>query len=579
MKGLKYSEILSRNLELGRALTSDRRYKITVLSNVTVNQLKGILEYALRIKNINAEVSFGNYDNIVQDSANCEEADLIIIFWEPANLIAGGQFNIDLFGLDKTNELLSRVQNEMDIVFRNLKTAPLVLMNSFCPLLFNKSCLRKNNFDSLCSALNEYAEHNKPNNTLLVSIETVIAKISIDKAFNARFFYSSSALYTIDFYKEYAADVLPSMLSVNGFTKKALILDCDNTLWKGIIGEDGPQGISMSAQTADGVIFEEVQTLVLELVSKGVILAICSKNNPQDIDEVLVTHPQMRIRDKDITIKKVNWDDKVSNIKSIAAELNIGLDSIVFVDDSSFEVELVRNNLPQVQALQVPATLSEYPGMIRRNMGLFFNLHSTSEDARRVELYKDEALRQDTRDKFQNMEEYLRSLEIKISLYVDEEKFIPRIAQLTQKTNQFNLTTKRYTESEIKSYIDAKDYSVVAFEVKDKFGDYGTVGVVILKVNQNKHTVAVDSFLMSCRVIGRNIEFAVFNFLIKHLVCSGFVKIETSYIKSTKNEQVKDLYERMGCSVISSDQNESHFKLNITNNNIINVDYIDVSYG
>jgi FkbH-like protein len=574
---MKYSEILSCNLELGRALTSMRRYKINVISNVTVNQLKDVLEYSLRSKNINAEVSFGNYDNIVQDSGNCAEADLIIIFWEPANLIAGGQFNIELFGLDKTNELLNQIQSEMDIVFHNLKAAPLVLMNTFCSLFFNKSSLRKNNFESLCSALNEYAERNKPNNTLLVSIEKIIAKISIDKAFNARFFYKSSAPYTIDFYKEYSADVLPSMLSVNGFAKKALILDCDNTLWKGVLGEDGSHGISMSAQTADGVIFEEVQTLVLDLVNKGVILGICSKNNPQDIDELLVTHPQMRIRDKDITIKKVNWDDKVSNIKLIATELNIGLDSIVFVDDSSFEVELVRNNLPKVQVLQVPVNLSEYPGMMRRNMELFFNLHTTSEDAKRVEMYKDETLRQDSRHKFHNMEEYLCSLAIEISVYVDVEKFIPRIAQLTQKTNQFNLTTKRYTESEIKMKIDSKDYSVVAFEVKDKFGEYGITGVFILKINKNENMAVIDTFLMSCRIIGRNIEFAVFNFLIKHLDCLGIQKIEMSYIKSAKNEQVKDLYELIGCSVISSDRNGSHFKLNIADYNVINHDYINIS--
>lgn len=550
MRVMKFAEILKANKEAGKALASERPYNIAVLSNITSNQIKDILEYSLRLHNINAQAQFGDYDNIVQDSEKFKDADLLVLFWEAANLISGAQYKIELMNAAETSALLDRVRGEMDMVFKNLERASLVLMNMFSPSLFNSRNLRSNNFSLVCEALNGHASRNKPPNTILVDVGGVISRVSGSKAFDSRFFYSSKSLYTVDFYKEYAAHIKPAVLSANGLAKKAIVFDCDNTLWKGILGEDGPDNISMSSQSRDGVVFEEVQSLALALARNGVLLCLCSKNNQKDVDEVLASHPDMKIRDKDLALKKVNWDDKVANLRAIAKELNIGLDSIVFVDDSNFEANLVKESLPQVTVLQVPAQLGDYPGMIRENMGLFFSLSVSAEDAKKTGMYKAQALRDGEREKFHTVEEYLRSLDMKIIIYKNAAGFIPRIAQLTQKTNQFNLTTKRYTEADIERFINGCGSRVFCFGVSDKYDDSGIVGAVIISVADG--IAEVDTFLMSCRVIGRSVELAVFDWVVGYFRKLGVQTVKAEYRKTPKNGQVLKFYDQFGLKVSES---------------------------
>ena len=577
MKELKYAAILKENQRLGEALKEERPYRIAVLSNVTVNQIKEILEYSLRLNNINAETRFGEYNTIVQDSAKYNNLDLIVIFWEASNLVAGGQYKTVLMDEKEISALIGRVRDEMELVFKNLKNSSLVLMNLFSSLLFNNWNLQSNNFDTVCAALNEHIELNKPPNTLLVDIVNVIAKISVEKAYDSRFFYSSKALYTIDFYKEYVRQILPALLSANGQAKKALVFDCDNTLWKGILGEDGIDKIAMSSQTPEGAVFEEVQSLALGLAKNGVLLGLCSKNNPQDVDEVLFSNQHMKIRDKDLVIKKVNWDDKVTNLKAIAQELNIGLDSIVFVDDSNFEVNMIRDNLPQVTVLQVPSRLSEYPGLLREHLGLFFSRSRTAEDLKKIEMYKAQASRQNERAKFHTLEEYLSSLEMKINMHVNALKFVPRIAQLTQKTNQFNLATKRYTETDIEEFIRSTESRVICFEVSDKFSDNGIVGVAIILLH-DQHA-EIDTFLMSCRVIGRNVEFAVFNWIVKYLKRLNVQTVLSTYCETLKNGQVKDFYEGIGFLLTEVSEKTKMYKADINSLKTNNLNYLEVTGG
>lgn len=574
MKEMKYAEILKANKALGEASAGGRTYRIAVMSNVTVNQLKEVLEYSLRLHGINAVAEFGDYDNIVQDSTKFKDADLVVIFWEAANLVGGVNYKAGLMDGREIEELLERVRGEMDMVFRNLEGASLVLMNMFSPMLFNGWSLRRNNFSSICATLNEYADRKKPANTLLVDIENIIAKISVAKAFDSRFFYSSKAPYTIDFFKEYAVYVRPAALSANGLAKKALVFDCDNTLWKGILGEDEIDNLVMSSQTHEGSIFEEVQSLALELAKGGVLLGLCSKNNPDEVDEVLSKHPDMKIRNGDIVIKKVNWDDKVSNLKAIATELNIGLDSIVFVDDSSFEINLVRENLPQVTVLQVPARLSDYPALMREHAGLFFNLSRTSEDAKKTEMYKVQALREGERENFHTMEEYLRSLEIRIFIHIDPTALAPRIAQLTQKTNQFNLTTKRYTEADIEGFVKSQTHTVVGFGVSDKFGDSGIVGAVIISFSENK--AEVDTFLMSCRVIGRNVELAVFDWVLGYIKRRNINTVSAEYRRTQKNAQVMHFYGKLGFKVLENTETVKRYAADIGALTKNHLDYLEV---
>ncbi len=578
MKNLKYSEILKANRELGKSLGGSK-FEITILSNIITSQLNDILEYCLRKRNINAYVKSGDYDNIVQDSEKFKNSNLVIIFWELANIIDGLQYIANIMSNGEIESLLSKVKSNIDFVLTNLKNTSLVLFNKFSSLIFNYENIKSNNFDKIFQNLNKYLEQKVQSNTIFIDIDKLISKVSIEKSVDFRYFYSSKALYTIEFYKNYAEYIKPIILSANGKTKKAIIFDCDNTLWKGIVGEDGFDGIEMSSKTQNGVVFEEVQHLALELNKRGILLGICSKNNPQDVDKVISNHPDMKIKDEHLTIKKVNWNDKVSNLKGMANELNIGLDSIVFVEDSSFEVNFIKEYLPQITIFQVPEKLSEYPRMLREHINLFYNISESKEDLKKAEMYKQQAKREHEKSRFSNLDDYLKSLELKLTIYINYNLLIPRISQLTQKTNQFNLTTKRYTESDIKIFVNSNKYRVFAFNVSDKFGDYGITGLSIVKLDNEIKSADIDTFLMSCRVIGRNVEFSFLDFIINCLKDLGIISLSSCYIKSLKNEQVANFYEKNGFELIKSFDNEKSYRLRLEKYKSKNLEYIGVEIG
>ncbi|HAZ10353.1 MAG TPA: hypothetical protein DCY56_04530 [Candidatus Omnitrophica bacterium] len=578
MNTLKYSEILKVNREMGRNL-SDKRYEIVVLSNIITHMLNDILEYYVKMENINAHVKSGDYDNIVQESEKFRNSNLVIIFWEIANIIDGMQYKANIMNNDEIEAALSKIKAEIDFTLTNLKDASLVLFNRFSSLIFNYKTLNVNNLDKICENLNRYLEQKKSSNIILIDTDRVIAKGGIEKSLDFRYYYSSRALYTIEFYKNYAEYIKPIILSANGKAKKAIIFDCDNTLWKGVLGEDELGSIEMSSRTRDGAIFEEVQHLALELNKKGILIGLCSKNNPQDVDEVIAHHADMKIKDEHIAIKKVNWGDKISNLKAIASELNIGLDSLVFVEDSDFEANCVREFLHQVTVLKVPKELSEYPNMLRGYLGLFYNISESKEDMVKAKMYNQQSKREQEKTKFSNLDDYLKSLDLKLTIHIDNQTIISRISQLTQKTNQFNLTTKRYTEFDIKKFMEDKKYKIFDFNVKDKFGDYGITGLCIVLVDYSNRRAEIDTFLMSCRVIGRKIDFSFSDYIIEHLKELDVELLEAKYIKSLKNEQVFNFYERIGFELINGNESEKSYRLKLSNYRPKCLEYIKVEDG
>jgi FkbH-like protein len=366
-------------------------------------------------------------------------------------------------------------------------------------------------------------------------------------------------------------------LAANGKSKKAIIFDCDNTLWKGILGEDGFENIDMSVKSKSGIVFHEIQSLALALNKQGIIVCLCSKNNLTDINEVIRDHPDMLLRDEYITIKKINWIDKATNIRQIAEELNIGLDSIVFVDDSQFEINLVKNQLPDVKVLQVPEKLHDYPQMLRSNLGLFYNLNLTQEDLIKSQIYKQQNEREEFKSSFSDVENYLISLELKIKIFVDDFSLIPRMAQMTQKTNQFNLTTKRYTEIDIEKFVNSNNSKVFAWSVSDKFGDNGITGLCIVILNAKE--AVVDTFLMSCRIIGRNIEHFIMDFLIDNLKKEKINTITAKYIKTARNAQVADFYKKCSFDYFFETNIDTTFILEIKKYKSKNINYIKLENG
>lgn len=578
MKELKFSELLRLNAELADAMKGER-YEITVLSNIITHQLNEVLEYSLRLENINAHVASGNYDNIVQDSQKFSKSNAVIVFWEACNIVDGLQYKANTMNAEEVQEVVNKVKSEIDFVLENLQQAGLVLFNKFSSLVFNRDIIKENNFDRICKELNAYLETKAKSSVILIELDKIIATVSCEQSVDFRYYYSSKALYTVNFYKAYAQFIQPILLSVNGKAKKVLVFDCDNSLWKGILGEDGIEKIEMSLKTKGGVVFEEAQYIGLDLSKRGILVALCSKNNPQDVDQVLQAHPNMILKEENITIKTVNWEDKVSNLRSIAQQLNVGLDSLVFVDDSDFEIELVKKNLPQVSVLKVPTETYAYPQVLRSISQLFYTMAETKEDGARATIYKQQFERESEKKAFGNIENYLKSLEMEVTVAIDELGQLARVAQMTQKTNQFNLTTKRYTEADILAFMESNDHSVLAFEVKDKFGDSGITGVSILKFTDNFETVAIDTFLMSCRIIGRNIEFAFFDFLMGHLINKGTKHIKATYSKTPKNEQVAKLYDQLGFEVVRQAEEMHEYELDVADYNYQNITYIKINHG
>jgi FkbH-like protein len=572
---LKYSEILKLNKEFESKLTSSS-YDITILSNIVVHQIKEILEYPLRGEGINANVDIGDYDNIVQDSKKYQDSNAIIIFWELCNIIDNLHYKIEFLDKDQFNEILKKTKTEIDFVLRNLQKTSLVLINKFTALSFSSLNIRKNKFEELADQLNQHLEKKIPANVRVVELEKVVANIGLGKSLDLRYFYSSKALYTVDFFKAYAEYIKPLVMSVNGKAKKALIFDCDNTLWKGTLGEDGFDNIEMSSKTKDGAIFAEIQAISLALNKQGVLIGLCSKNNPEDVDEVIKSHSDMQLSSEHITINKSNWSDKVANLKEIVDELNIGLDSLVFIDDSSFEVNLIKEQLPEITVLQVPKELHEYPKMLRENIGLFYNFSFTAEDRTKKEMYNQQANREAVKKKFIDIGDYLASLELKMIILKNDQSIIPRISQLSQKTNQFNLTAKRYTEGDIENFINDPSSTVYGFSVSDKFGDSGVTGLSIVTVNQTTETAEIDSFLMSCRVIGRNIEYAFLDYIIQNIKEKKIRVLKAKFNKAQKNDQVKEFYDKCSFILTKSTDSVRHYNLDINNYEPNRLNYIEI---
>ncbi len=577
MENLKYTEILQLNKALVGTIKS-KPYEIGVLSNVTVNSIKEILEYSCRLNQIEPKVEIGNFDNIVQDSTVLKNKNLIIIFYDVLNIVDQVSEFFEDLEEEKYNNLKNKLFTEIDIIFENLSNTASVIFNSFSSTYYNNNNIQVSKVEIFVKDLNAYVEQKKTSNVSIVNIDKLFAYIGFKQSIDYRFYHSSKAPYTFAFLKNYVAEVETVFLRNTGKLKKAIIFDCDNTLWKGVIGEDGIEGIDMSANSKSGKFYHLVQRIAVFLSKRGVIVGLCSKNNEQDVLDVLRNHKDMILKEEHIVIKKVNWVDKASNLRAIASELNIGIDSLVFVDDSSFEINLIKEQVPEILTIQVPTAISDYSDLILKNVYTYFNLVLNSDDAKKTEMYKQQFGRENSKTAFSSIEDYLASLEIELTVVKNDKAHMPRIAQLTQKTNQFNLTTYRYTESQVSHFMADKKHEVYSMFVKDKFGDNGLTGVCIVKEDEkDPRNVILDAVLMSCRIIGRNIEFVFVSHIIKDLTKKGYRTLEANYIPTPKNAQVENFYDKVGLNVIENVGGTKHYSLSIANFEPKKVDYIKIS--
>lgn len=381
------------------------------------------------------------------------------------------------------------------------------------------------------------AEHS---NVKVIDITEFTGNYTKSELFDWKFYFISQMGMNPKLHKEFKAWYAKKLNSIALKRKKCLVLDLDNTLWGGVLGEEGIEGIKIGGDYP-GKAFLYWQEALLNLSKNGVILTVCSKNNEIDVLEAWEKNPFIRLKKEQFAAYRINWVDKATNIKALAEELNIGLDSFVFIDDNPTERELIKQMLPMVAVPDFPDQPYELPIFFRQIVEDYFKVYSvTDEDKKKTAQYKANAQRAQAQSAFTDFGAFLESLNIQITVEVANEFNLQRIAQMTQKTNQFNLTTHRYTDADVREFIE-NGWKVWCISVADKFGDNGITGVIMVKPDGE-----IDTFLLSCRILGKGIEIAFVKKIFTLLAEDGFTELKAQYLPTTKNVQVKAFWEKVG---------------------------------
>lgn len=376
----------------------------------------------------------------------------------------------------------------------------------------------------------------------IADVQAVQSRIGRERMFDPKFYVNSSMTLAPDALPDVSLQIIKIIAAVRGQFKKCLILDLDNTTWGGVIGDDGMENIQIGS-LGIGKAFSELQRWAKALKERGIILAVCSKNTDHIAREPFERHPDMVLRLEDISIFVANWQNKADNIRYIQSVLNIGFDSMVFLDDNPFERNLIRDQLPTVTVPELPEDPAEYLPYLRR-LNLFETASYSAEDTKRTAKYQEEAKRVNLQESFSSIDDYLESLEMEAEVVPINTFNTPRVAQLTQRSNQFNLRTIRYTEKEISDIATSLNYHSQCISLHDKFGDYGLISVLILKYQTN--TLFVDTWIMSCRVLKRGVERFVLNHLVELARQNNCTTIVGEYLPTPKNGIVKDHYTNLG---------------------------------
>lgn len=380
-----------------------------------------------------------------------------------------------------------------------------------------------------------------------VDLLSVQLSLGRERFYDPVLYYNAKVNVALESWGYVAEQVFHVISSLQGKVKKCVILDLDNTLWGGVIGDDGLSGIEIG-ELGRGHVFTNLQLWLKSLKLRGILLAVCSKNDEDNAKLPFLEHEEMVLGLSDFAVFYANWEDKATNIRRIQESLNIGMDSMVFIDDNPFERELVKNMIPDITVPELPEDPALYLSYLQ-SLNLFETASYSKEDSDRTGMYQAEAKRRESEARFASLDDYLQSLEMEGAAAPFDELHYPRIAQLTQRSNQFNLRTVRYTEDEIARIAEDKDYITLYYTLKDKFGDHGLVSVVILK-KISETEVFVDTWLMSCRVLKRGMEEYIINRMVSEAASFGIKTIKAEYIPTAKNKMVEHIYESMGFDTI-----------------------------
>jgi FkbH-like protein len=390
-------------------------------------------------------------------------------------------------------------------------------------------------------------------------VESIASWVGRREWFDDRFWFMAKTFCALEFLPLVAQNIVRIITASQGRIVKCVVLDLDNTLWGGVIGDDGINGIKLSAH-GDGESFYQLQCFLRELSRRGILLAVCSKNDKNNAMAPFLHHPDMVLKLEDIAVFVANWDDKAQNIRSIQKTLNIGFDSMVFLDDNPFERNLVREFLPDVIVPELPDDPADYLATLSA-LNLFETTSFSSEDARRTELYRAEARSREELASFGSIDGFLESLEMRITVARWDGFHLPRIAQLFQRSNQFNLTTRRLSETQCAAMMEDDTCLPLYAELADRLSDHGLISLVSCRTKQNE--LVIEDWVMSCRVLSRGVEQYLMTKVFEHACANGCRRVIGSYLPTAKNGMVRDFYERFGFQKIADHDGGATWALSV----------------
>jgi FkbH-like protein len=372
----------------------------------------------------------------------------------------------------------------------------------------------------------------------VVDLDALITRIGWARWYDPRMYALARLPFTPAALHALGETHLRYLRAFAGLVRKVLVLDLDNTLWGGIVGEDGPDGIQVGG-TYPGSAYRELQQVILQLHRRGVVLAINSHNNEQDVAEVLGRHPGMVLQPEHFAATRINWQDKAANMLELADELGLGVESFVFLEDSDAHCERIRQALPEVLVVPQKGEVAARAALLA-GLGVFDSLGFSEEDRARGGFYRTEAQRAQLKRSAPSLDGYLRSLEMRLVIEPISPSNLGRVADLTQRTNQFNLTTRRHSRDSLVAFLEHPGREGYAFRLADKFGDYGLIAATLLE--RDAEAVVIDAFLMSCRVLKRSVEHAILGFVLNRALANGAARVRGLYRPSRKNGQVAGFY-------------------------------------
>ena len=456
---------------------------------------------------------------------------------------------------DFADSVLARLEMYWDAIGRHTSAA--ILQCNFTELadraLGNFSCRVDTTFTYQLRRLNYLLQERMAARAGVYPVDllTVQAELGRERFFDPALYYSAKMAVGLDALPFAAKAVVDVEAALSGRIKKCVVLDLDNTLWGGVVGDDGPENIEIG-HLGRGHVFTNFQRWLKELKTCGVLLAVCSKNDEAAARSPFESNPEMVLRLEDFAVFVANWEDKAANIRLIQRTLNIGMDSMVFVDDNPFERELVRSMIPEIQVPELPEDPALYLDFLQKQ-NYFETAAYTGAGADRTKLYQAEQAREKLKASYASLDDYLESLEMVGSARSFAPAGYARIAQLTQRSNQFNLRTVRYTEADIRRLAEDPACLTLSYELRDKFGDHGLVGVIVGR-RTDEETLFIDTWLMSCRVLKRGMEEFIIAVLMDRAKKAGFRWVVGEYIPTPKNGMVRDIYKSMGFEQIGENR-------------------------